>query len=73
MTIEPDITYKEFMSRVAKKFGKEVNGMALKFLDEEGNKVDLVDESDFDLALETSRVTAKGKPDRKVDIWCTES
>ena len=43
----------------------------LKFRDEDGGKVSLrSNKSDYDLAIETSRESAKGRPESKLVFWC---
>jgi len=37
------------------KFGKTIDGLGLKFKDEDGTHVSLRDDSDYDLAIETAR------------------
>jgi hypothetical protein len=61
------------MDKVTAKFGKDINGLTLKFKDEDGGKVSLRDESDYELAIETARESSKGKPEGKLEIWCTDS
>jgi len=72
MALTPEMLFDEFIERVTTKFGKEPNGLGLKFKDEDGGKVTLRDESDYELAIETARESAKGKPEGKLEIWCTD-
>ncbi|RDB24740.1 Neutrophil cytosol factor 2 [Hypsizygus marmoreus] len=72
MTLGPDMPFEEFMDKVTSKFGKGINGLGLKFKDEDGGKVTLQDESDFELAIETARESSKGKPEGKLEIWCVD-
>ena len=65
----PDVPMEEFFDIVATKFGMTVSDLNMKFADEEGTKVSLLDESDYELALETARENAKGKPEGKLTIW----
>jgi len=73
MTLTPDVPFGEFMDKVTAKFGKDVNGLSMKFKDEDGGKVSLRDESDYELAIETARENAKGKPEGKLEIWCQDA
>lgn len=73
MVLTPDTLFPDFMDKVMAKFYKEVNGLYLKFKDEDGSKVSLRDESDYELAIETARVSAKGKAEGKLEIWCTDT
>ena len=73
MAITPEMHFEELMDRVTSKFGKPRNGLGLKFKDEDGGMVTLRDESDFELAIETARESAKGKPEGKLAIWCVDA
>jgi len=53
MALTPETPYEEFVDRVTAKFGKLRLG--LKFKDEDGGKVTLRDDSDYELAIETAR------------------
>jgi len=72
MTLTPDMLFDEFMEKVTTKFDKSLNGLGLKFKDEDGGKVTLRDESDYELAIETARESSKGKPEGKLEIWCMD-
>jgi hypothetical protein len=69
MALTPDVPYEEFLDRVHSKFNKNFGEMTMKFIDEDGMKVSLRDDSDYDLAIETARDSAKGKPDGKLVVW----
>jgi neutrophil factor 2 len=70
MAIEPELPFQEFVQRVASKFERGPREIRLKFKDEDGGKVSLQDESDYDLAIETAREHAKGRPEGKLEMWC---
>jgi len=72
MTIPPTTSFKEFVERVTIKFGTSLTGLGMKFMDEEGTKISLRDESDFELAIETARENAKGRSDGKIEVWCVD-
>jgi len=72
MALAPETTYDEFVERVTTKFGKSLDGLGMKFKDEDNVKVSLRDDSDYDLAIETAREHARGKPEGKLEIWCTD-
>jgi hypothetical protein len=44
----------------------------LKFKDEDGGMVSLKDESDYELAIETARESAKGRSEGKLEVWCAD-
>jgi neutrophil factor 2 len=69
MAMPPDVPWEEFCDTVGTKFTMTVSELNMKFADEEGTKVSLLDESDYELAMETARENAKGKPEGKLTIW----
>jgi neutrophil factor 2 len=73
MALSPDTPFEEFMDKVTAKFGKSIGGLGLKFKDEDGGKISLRDESDYDLAIETARESSKGRAEGKLEIWCTDT
>lgn len=72
MALPPDMPFEEFVDRVTSKFNKPFDGLGLKFKDEDGTHISLCDESDYDLAIETARESARGKPEGKLEVWCTD-
>ncbi|KZV61081.1 hypothetical protein PENSPDRAFT_759646 [Peniophora sp. CONT] len=70
MAVDARMPYEEFLGKVAGKFELRVDQMRLKFRDEDGGKVSLQDESDYELAIETARESAKGRPEGKLEMWC---
>lgn len=70
MALVPETSFDEFWNRVADKFEVSSQSITLKFRDEDGGKVSLRDESDYELAIETARESAKGKPEGKLEVWC---
>lgn len=54
------------------KFGTTMDGLGLKFKDEDDVKVTLRDGSDYELAIETARANLKGRSEGKLEIWCTD-
>jgi hypothetical protein len=70
MALDPAVSFAEFKQRVSAKFETSPQSIMLKFRDEDGGKVSLRDESDYELAIETARESAKGRPEGKLEIWC---
>ncbi|QRV84812.1 Phox and Bem1p domain protein [Ceratobasidium sp. AG-Ba] len=70
MAIMPDISCDEFMDQVCSKFGKEYGDLVLKFADEDGARITLMDESDFELAIEGLKIAAGKGKEPKLEIWC---
>ncbi|THG96230.1 hypothetical protein EW145_g7815 [Phellinidium pouzarii] len=73
MTLGPDATLAEFEEVVAAKFGRTRGTLAMKFKDEDGGRISLRDESDFELAFETAREIAKGRSEGKLEVWVTDA
>lgn len=71
MALNPDLPFEEFFDLVTAKFGLGPNDLTMKFTDEDGGKVSLVDESDYEMAIETARESAQGKAEGKLQVWCT--
>jgi hypothetical protein len=72
MTMTTDITFAEFMTKVCSKFQKRAGELDIKFTDEDGAKITLRDDSDFEMAIETARTQAKGRPEGKLELFCRE-
>jgi len=72
MTIPPTTSFNEFVERVTTKFGTSLMGLGMKFTDEEGTKISLRDEGDFELAIETARENAEGRSEGKIEVWCVD-
>jgi neutrophil cytosolic factor 2 len=73
MTLSPETPFDEFMDTVTTKFSVPVGYLLLQFKDEDGGRVSLRDDSDYDMAIETARESSKGKPDGKLEIWCIDA
>jgi len=73
MALAPDTSYDSFMETLALKFGLKHNRLDVKFKDEDGGRVSLVDEMDYELALETSAVSVNGRTERRLEIWCSDN
>ena len=73
MAIDPALPFDDFVDRITQKFNKSFKGLGMKFKDEDGGKVSLLDESDYELAIETARESAKGKAEGKLEIWCADA
>lgn len=69
MAIMPDISCDEFMDQVCSKFGKEYGDLVVKFEDEDGARVTLMDESDFELAIEGIKIAASKGKEPRLEIW----
>lgn len=72
MTLLPEMAFQDFMDKVTSKFEKKANALRLKFRDEDDVKVTLRDDMDYELAIETARESAKGKPEGRLEIWCED-
>ncbi|KAI0629088.1 hypothetical protein C8Q77DRAFT_334363 [Trametes polyzona] len=72
MALLPETPYEEFMDMVQRKFGVVPGALGMKFKDEDGGKVTLRDDMDYELAIETARHNAKGRPEGRLEIWCMD-
>jgi len=72
MALDPEAQFEEFLDLVTAKFGRSMDGLGMKFKDEDGGKVSMRDESDYAMAIETARESAQGKAEGKLEIWCTD-
>ncbi|KAG8900048.1 hypothetical protein FRB99_006280, partial [Tulasnella sp. 403] len=80
MVVSPDISFSDFLTLVCAKFSYEYGGLRLKFEDEDGSRVSLRDDGDWDMAVETARgamggngsVTGNSKGEAKLIVWCEE-
>ncbi|PIL30996.1 hypothetical protein GSI_05689 [Ganoderma sinense ZZ0214-1] len=72
MALLPETPFEEFMEMVSRKFGVVVGAIGMKFKDEDGGKVTLRDDMDYELAIETARHNAKGRPEGRLEIWCMD-
>lgn len=65
--IAPDTLFEDFKEKVSAKVSKE--RLQLRFKDEDGGQLLLVDEIDYDLAMNTITDSAKGKSVGNLEIW----
>jgi PB1 domain len=72
MALTTDTSYEEFMDTLSIKFGVAENKLDVKFKDEDGEKVSLKDDMDYEMAMETVKETGKDKTERRLEIWCTD-
>lgn len=70
--MSPDIGFAEFLAKIYAKFQRKAGDLDIKFTDEDGAKISLQDESDFEMAIETARSQAKGRSEGKLELWCRE-
>ncbi|KAH9942235.1 uncharacterized protein BXZ73DRAFT_87886 [Epithele typhae] len=72
MALLPETPFEDFVDMVSRKFGVVVGAIGMKFKDEDGGKVTLRDDMDYELAIETARHSAKGRPEGRLEIWCMD-
>jgi len=72
MTLTSETPFEEFKDKIASKFYKPFDGLTLKFLYEDGGKVTLRDDSDYELAIETAKEGLQGKSEGTLEIWCVD-
>jgi len=67
--LSPEVRFSELVSQVSAKVDRPASSVALKFLDEDGHKISLLDDSDVEMAVETARDRRFGG---KLEIWCLD-
>ncbi|KAG9002436.1 hypothetical protein FRB94_003955 [Tulasnella sp. JGI-2019a] len=76
MLVAPVISFAELRKRVCDKFEQPLSGMRLKFDDEDGTRMSIRDEEDWEIAIGTARNHMKalggGLGEGKLTIWCEE-
>jgi len=72
MALDPQSSFDEFVDKLTTKFERAFDGLSLKFKDDDGGRVTMRDESDYELAIETARENAKGKSEGKLEVWCED-
>lgn len=73
MAITLDMPFEEFVDRITQKFDKPFDDLGMKYKDEDGTLITLMDESDYDLALEIAGGHTGDRSERKLEIWCKDS
>ena len=73
MAIDATMPFDEFVDRLTAKFDRSFDALGIKFKDEDGGRVTLRDDMDYELAIETAKESAKGKPEGKLEVWCTDA
>lgn len=80
MTLPASTLFSAFTARVVAKFGVAIETLKLRFVDEDGVKITLRDEEDWDLAMETATRTGSNVRGRtrkigaegRLEVWCEE-
>jgi len=73
LALMPDVAFEEFMGMLSSKFGIPVSRMDVKFKDEDGGRVSIKDEMDYEMAMETAKESANGKVEGRLEVWCAET
>ena len=73
LALTPDVHFVDFMGMLSSKFGIPARRLDVKFKDEDGGRVSLKDEMDYEMALETAKESANGKAEGRLEIWCAET
>ncbi len=72
MALDPNVPYDDFIDKLCRKFERSFGGLAVRFKDEDGQMINMRDESDYELAIETARESARGKPEGRLEVWCDD-
>jgi len=68
MSFSPDIALDDFVERVRRKFERP-DDLPMKYKDAAGEFVSIIDEDDFESAIDEARENAKGSAEGKLDIY----
>lgn len=69
MAISPNLSFRDFAQKIDTKFHKSSDELLLKFEYDDGAKIALQDDDDYELAIETARASARGYPTGKLSVW----
>ncbi|KAI9612067.1 hypothetical protein H4Q26_008157 [Puccinia striiformis f. sp. tritici PST-130] len=69
MAVSIDMEFEDFLGKVIKKFSLRQGSVSMKYKDEEGSMVSIMDVDDWESAIETARAYANGRAEGKVEIW----
>lgn len=69
MAIAPTLQFPEFVEKIANKFRRSPQGVHLEFECDDGEKIAMEDEGDYDMAIETARALGEGTPNWKLSVW----
>jgi len=72
MTLDPQLPFEDFLDKLVVKFNRGFNSIYLCFKDEDGGRVTIRDESDYELAIEVARESAKGRSEGRLEVWCDD-
>jgi len=71
MALPPGTSFLEFMNKLCIKFG--ATALDVKFKDEDGGKVSLKDDGDYEMAIETAKDSADGKAEGRLEVWSIDA
>lgn len=72
MAISPTLPFPEFVEKIASKFRKNPKDFQLEFEYDDGEKIVMEDEGEYDMAIETARALGQGTPNWKLSVWVLE-
>ncbi|KAH9920926.1 uncharacterized protein B0H18DRAFT_1022720 [Fomitopsis serialis] len=73
MPIRSDLSWEDFHTAVLAKFGHPPTGLRMQFEDEDNERVDLQDLTDYELAISMAHANIpQGRKEGKLKIWCTD-
>jgi len=68
MVVSPSIPYTDLYKRVCDKLEQPLGRVRVKFEDEDGTRVSIRDDEDWEMAIGTTRMKGTGK----LAVWCEE-
>lgn len=76
MLVAPSVSFFDLRKRVCDKFEQSLSGLRMKFEDEDGTRVSIRDDEDWEMAVGTARMHMKalggGLGEGKLTVWCEE-
>ncbi|KAG8859707.1 hypothetical protein FRB96_004281 [Tulasnella sp. 330] len=76
MLVAPSVSFSELRKRVCDKFEQPLLGLRMKFEDEDGTRMSIRDDEDWEMAVGAARTHMKalggGLGEGKLSVWCEE-
>ncbi|KAH9809928.1 hypothetical protein DFH28DRAFT_903815 [Melampsora americana] len=72
MSIDPEMSLPAFINKVSKKFSLQ-SDVSMRYRDEEGSMITILDDDDWESAVDTARSYAKGRAEGKIEVWVDDT
>lgn len=71
-SIDPEMSLPAFINKVSKKFSLQ-SDVSMRYRDEEGSMITILDDDDWESAVDTARSYAKGRAEGKIEVWVEDT